>query len=211
MQGEFDEHLPSAKVQIVGINRLGDEGSNPDMAAKSDLPLLQDVANGDGASEVWTDYNTTWRDVRVVDGDGEMSDVIINLSSDDLRTAATYEQVKADIRAFVTRNNTAQSDYQNATEPYDVTNDGFVVPQDLLAVVNDINTNQSRELTGDMPNFLDVDGDGWNAPRDAWLLVNHLNKFSDDGSSEPPDSSAATDAVFAALQAAAEQDDDDDS
>ncbi len=210
MQADFDAHLPSADIQIVAINKEGDEEVSDAMAAKGDLPLLQDVDdNNDTDSDTWTDYSAAWRDVRVVDRDGEMSDVLVNLSSADLRTPAIFDQVKADIRAFATRNNVAASDWQNETEPLDVTNDEFVSPQDVLANVLEINTNGARDLgapSGEVTLFHDVDGDGWLAPRDVLRTVLHINRISS-GSGEPPVGNAATDAIFAALQAANEQDD----
>ena len=209
MQAEFDMNLPSANVQVVGLNQFGDEAQNAQMAARSDLPLLQDVdSNSDGDSDVWADYNTVWRDVRVIDGDGEMSDVIIKLTTTDLRDSATYDQVKADITAFVTRNNVAANDYQNRVEPLDVTNDGFVSPVDVLANVQEINNNGSRELeapTGAVSLFHDIDGDGWIAPKDVLRTVIHLNEQAAAASGEPPAESA--DVYFAAIQAAYEVND----
>lgn len=213
MQAEFDAHLPSANVQIVGMNQFGDEASNPQMAARSDLPLLQDVdSNNDTQSDVWVDYSVTWRDVRVIDSDGELSDVIINLTTSDLRTQSTYDQVKADITSFVTRNNVAATDWQNRVEPLDVNNDGFVAPSDVLTNVLEINNNGGRQLeapTGPVTSYHDVDGDGWLAPKDVLWTVLHLNRDQASASGEPPATSAATDAVFASIQAAYEAQEDD--
>jgi hypothetical protein len=212
MQLDFDAHLPSADLNIVGMNKFGDEAANPDMAEKSDLPLLQDVdSNSDGESDVWTDYGSTWRDVVIIDRDGELSGVIVNLSSNDLRDAAIYDQVKADIAAYVTRNNVAQTAWQNRVEPLDVTGDGFVSPADVLANVIEINANGARELDAtpaEVTLYHDVDGDGWLAPKDVLWTVIHLNRDTG-GAGEPPARNAATEAVFAAFQAAYESQRDD--
>ena len=208
MQADFDAHLPSTDVNIFGLNKFGDEAANPQMAEKSDLPLLQDVDDdGDSNSDVWTDYAVEWRDVLVVDEDGELSDVIVNLSTNDLREAAIYNQVKADITSFVTRNRVAQSDWQNRVEPLDVTNDGFVSPADVLANVAEINDNGARQLESapaEVDFFHDVDGDSWLAPKDVLWTIIHLNRDTSASGEPPRHYNAATDAIFATLQAAYE-------
>ncbi|HTN74521.1 MAG TPA: SdrD B-like domain-containing protein [Pirellulaceae bacterium] len=72
--------------------------------------------------------------------------------------------------------------YRNATNPFDVNQDGFVSPIDALMIVNMINAKGPRSLVGDVnpatlaqPLFLDVDGDDSVTPYDALLIVNRMN------------------------------------
>lgn len=58
-----------------------------------DLPWLQDVdTNGDGEGDVWTEWGAEWRDVVIVDSDGEVLETI-NLTSFDLRDPDYYEDM----------------------------------------------------------------------------------------------------------------------
>lgn len=209
MQTEFDAHLPSADIHIMGLNLFSDSSAAV-MAELGDIPVLQDVdANNDTESDTWVDYSAEWRDVFVIDPDGEMT-LITNLTTDDIRTQEVYDRVKGKIANYATRNNVAATPWQNRVEPLDVTNDGFISPVDVLANVSEINTNGARQLDAsptEVTLFHDVDGDGWLAPKDVLRTVIHLNRDTG-GSGEPPARNAATDAVFAALQAASSQDDD---
>jgi hypothetical protein len=81
--------------------------------------------------------------------------------------------------------------WQNSPEPLDVTDDGFVVPQDSLVIINELNNPQFSDpetgllpvpppippgLTDEAPFFYDVDGDGFVAPIDALIVINALNR-----------------------------------
>lgn len=82
------------------------------------------------------------------------------------------------------------SDWQNPLNQFDVNNDGFVAPADVLNIVNYFNSNKSTELPetrepGDL--YLDVDGDQMVAPLDALLIINNLYH----GEQSPPIQSVA--------------------
>ncbi len=115
------------------------------------------------------------------------------------------------------------SEWQNPTNQYDVNNDQHVSPLDVLIVINDINLNQARNLSGTgfvPPPFLDVSGDSFVSALDVLLVINHLNSNSGLGegesdslalltssTTESSDSQAnATDRVISALSASGEMD-----
>ena len=71
--------------------------------------------------------------------------------------------------------------WHNSIEGLDVTNDGNIFPDDVLAIVNEINANGSRDLPVPPvspfvpPPFLDTFADNFLEPFDALLIVNFLN------------------------------------
>lgn len=78
------------------------------------------------------------------------------------------------------------SPWQNANN-LDVNNDGFVSPNDVLVIINDLNSSGPRELTGEVPPpFLDVTGDGNITSADALAIINFLNAPPADGESALP-------------------------
>jgi len=62
---------------------------------------------------------------------------------------------------------------QNPVDPEDVNADGYVSPDDVLMIVNDLNagdrTGRARQ------GFLDVDGDRFVSPSDALCVINRMN------------------------------------
>lgn len=70
------------------------------------------------------------------------------------------------------------SPWQNQNLPADVDASGDVNPLDVLALINDINLNQSRSLVGTpsgVAPFLDVNGDRSVSPLDVLAVINFLN------------------------------------
>jgi hypothetical protein len=71
--------------------------------------------------------------------------------------------------------------WQNPMQRLDVNNDGTVAPNDVLALVNDLNSKGSRMLPPPQsggqspPPYLDVNGDNSVAPNDVLGVVNYLN------------------------------------
>ncbi len=81
--------------------------------------------------------------------------------------------------------------WQNPANPVDVDGSGSVVPLDALLVINELNTNGSRELPdpgpgNEPPPYFDVNGDNHVSPIDALLVINYLNARSGNGSGEAP-------------------------
>ena len=194
----------------------------------NDLPYLQDVdGNSNNQPDQWEQWGAEWRDVHVVDADGEVTDVM-NLTANDLRRPANYDRLKGLIVDAATSDNVAESDWQNAVEPLDVNRDGSVVPNDVLKIFNKFNRDGASELTGAATDdFYDVNGDGFLNSLDAITIIRHLNDVSTFGSGEPagepPESSqsasanelavpaVAVEAIFAATKADNADDEDDES
>ena len=70
--------------------------------------------------------------------------------------------------------------WQNPKNPLDVDGDNSVSPLDVLALINELNTNGSRQLDANGPvqgvkTFFDVDGDGSISPLDVLGVINFLN------------------------------------
>ncbi|MCY2983939.1 MAG: Ig-like domain-containing protein [Planctomycetota bacterium] len=90
----------------------------------------------------------------------------------------------------------------NLTNAFDVNNDGFVSPIDVLILVNSLNTGGSGLLAagssggsgegGSGKYFLDVNQDSYLSPLDALMVINELNQRQNGGSGE---GEAATEAV----------------
>ena len=186
-----------------------------------DLPLLQDTAEED----VWGNWDAVWRDVQVVDSEGEVTDVL-NLTTNDLRTTENYDLLRGMIIDAATSKREAGSRHQNRIEPMDTTMDGFVAPNDVLAVINKINRDGAGELADpgstDPTIAYDVTGDNWVSALDALRIIQVLNRVSSSGSGEPageaPDvvetagaQALAADAVFASSISDSVADDDDES
>jgi hypothetical protein len=74
--------------------------------------------------------------------------------------------------------------WRNERDPFDVNDDGFTGPLDVLVLINDINTNGSRRLDDIGPGlkrFLDVDDDGFILPLDVLNVINLINSRSGSG------------------------------
>lgn len=76
--------------------------------------------------------------------------------------------------------------WTNATNPFDVNEDGFVTPIDALLVINLLNTSGDAELpplSEKPPFFYDVNGDLFATPIDALMIINELNSGNGEGES----------------------------
>jgi hypothetical protein len=83
----------------------------------------------------------------------------------------------------------------NTVNPYDVNNDGYVAPDDVLMVINQINSESEIEVTFATMwtgPFMDVDSDNYVAPSDALEIINYLNAQSD----HQPEAESAVDATL---------------
>ena len=75
------------------------------------------------------------------------------------------------------------SDWQNASLMRDVDSSSLVTPVDVLLLINNLNSDGSRELpprsqhTGDP--FYDVNGDNFLTPLDVLIVINAINNFGD--------------------------------
>lgn len=183
LQDDLNRNLPSSKVDILAINENGQDSANAVAAAINDLPLLQDT----GTDDVWGQWSAEWRDVQVVDAKGEMTDVL-NLSSNDLRIQSNYNNLRSMIVDAATSDRVAQSPWQNRIEPLDINNDGNVVPNDALRIINRLNGDGPGELpvpSGEPTDYLDVSGDNFVTSLDALQVIFKLNELSFAGAGEP--------------------------
>jgi hypothetical protein len=77
----------------------------------------------------------------------------------------------------------AASGWQNPVNPFDVNGDGYVTPQDVLLLINEINRGggegplapRTPEQPG-APYFLDVLGNGYLTPNDVLQVINYINR-----------------------------------
>ncbi|MDZ4853052.1 MAG: PKD domain-containing protein [Pirellulaceae bacterium] len=76
--------------------------------------------------------------------------------------------------------------FQNERNRFDVNDDGFVSPTDVLVIINSIRRGGTRVLgEGELsPPYIDVDGDGSVAPIDILQVINELRRRSRQPSSE---------------------------
>ena len=73
---------------MLHVNEYGYDAGIPDLAAVSDLPILQD----DPTQLVWERWGVTWRDVYVLDGENRVY-AVYNLSEHDLGDPANYAEL----------------------------------------------------------------------------------------------------------------------
>jgi hypothetical protein len=91
--------------------------------------------------------------------------------------------------------------WQSPRDPFDVNDDGFVVPLDVLLIFNELNLPQISGAGGALPlppptlafqkPFFDVSGDNFVTPLDGLAIINRLNQPG--GESEADDISLAFD------------------
>ncbi len=202
MQQDLDRNYPSSEFSILAINAIdaSDARDVQSAAVINDLPLLQDTdENRNGNSDVWElwwtgegpyDSREAWRDVHVVDSDGERTDVF-DLTTHDLRIPNNYDELKSLMIDAATSRRVALSPWQNRVEPLDTNSDGFVAPNDVLHVINRINRSGAGELPTQLAvsDYYDVTGDNFVTALDVLTIIRHLNRVS--GAGEPagePDS-----------------------
>lgn len=76
-------------IRILGVNGIGHESENAANCAGRVLPWLQDVV----ASDVWTLWQVTYRDVIILDEENKVLS-IYNLTSNDLGVQANYDALR---------------------------------------------------------------------------------------------------------------------
>lgn len=154
------------------------------MTANRTTPWLQDVdGNANQKSDVWYDlWNVTYRDVIIVNGQTESVDVF-NLTANDLGVAANYATMRDKL---IDAAMTEQKPWQNHRDRYDINDDGFVVPGDVLIMINDINANGPRDLlpptTASLAApYYDSSGDNYFSPIDILQVINFIEGTNAEG------------------------------
>lgn len=119
------------------------------------------------------------------------------------------------LRTSITVGNGAAGEgFTNTTNRFDVNNDGFTSPIDVLVIINTLNRSGIRQLTsggeGELSDkmFIDVNGDGYVSPLDVLQVINALSARKGSGEGEasttapvvaPIIESVASDALFTDL------------
>ena len=90
LQKELDADQPQAGIFILGINEVGQDSENEAMCEGRDIPWLQDTEEANW----WGSWGITWRDVAILDRDGNEVDVV-NLLDHNLNDTEEYAAFKA--------------------------------------------------------------------------------------------------------------------
>jgi hypothetical protein len=187
LQEELSETYPLLQIQLLGVNERGQEPGNTAVAAGRDLPWLQDVdGNGNGSSDVWRDlWNVAFDDIVILDGDNAKVGVY-NVNFHDLDEPENYATLRD---MLVDAAMESQKPWMNPNEPLDVDNDGYVIPRDVLIVINRLNSLGSGRLPPPVTNespppYYDCNGDGDITPLDALQQINFLNARPAQGGGE---------------------------
>jgi VCBS repeat-containing protein len=114
------------------------------------------------------------------DGSFEYTPEVGFVGDDSFRYEAVDGEGLASNAANVTIRVNSNALWQNAADPRDVNNDGSVTPQDVLIIINRLNSGPNSdvldlEITGPPPPFVDVNGDGSVSPSDVLNIINFLN------------------------------------
>lgn len=192
MQAELRTTYPILDIQILGINEFGQNppGFNDLTTAGRTIPWLQDVdSNANQVSDVWSElWDVTYRDVIIINGQNETVDVY-NLTTNDLGVAANYATMRTKL---IDAAMAEQKPWQNSRNRYDINDDGFVVPGDVLIMINEINANGPRQLmpptTATLaPPYWDTSGDNFFSPLDILQVINFIEGVGAEGeaSGEP--------------------------
>ena len=79
ISAELKAGNPSINIEILGINQNTDTAYNDLAIANRTLAWLQDTVS----NSVWTSWDVTWRDVRILDSRNQLY-AVYNLTSQDL-------------------------------------------------------------------------------------------------------------------------------
>lgn len=188
MQEELLSSDPGLQIQFFAINEIGFESRNDAAASGKDLPLLQDVDDdGDGQSDVWTSWDINYRDVVVVDANGEVFDTF-NLTINNLANEDTYDELKEIVLEAAAEIPDPIVDPVAEPIPGDLDGNGDVSFADFLVLSNNFGKEVENYSDGD------IDGDGSVGFADFLVLSNNFGKKLEAAASSD---ASSTDAVFA--------------
>ena len=187
MQKELEADYPSLDIQLIGVNKVGQEAGNESATEGRDIPLLQDIdANDDGDSDVWSDWNVEWRDVVILNANN-MKVGAYNLTIHNLAYPANYATLKQMLIDAASEGAPSENaPWQNPVDPLDVNGDALLSPVgDVLPGINALNDRLVCDETGrlavpsnpsDARPYLDVNGDNYHTPAgDILPVINALN------------------------------------
>lgn len=178
MQTELQQTHPLLKIELIGINEPNQEAGNATATNGRDIPWLQDTdTNGNSLPDASVDlWGMSFRDVVVLNGANEKI-AKTNLNQNDLGNSGNYDTLKA---LLVEEAMKDQRPWRNPVNARDVNNSGFVVPLDVLLIINELNLHDPRLLppptsADSPPPFWDANGDGFLTAADALFVINYLN------------------------------------
>ncbi len=94
MAQELAAETPPARVDLLGVNAVGEESGNASITDGRSIPWLQDASS----ENVWTSWDVTYRDV-VILGGANRRNTVYNLTEHDLSDPASYAELKALLHA----------------------------------------------------------------------------------------------------------------
>jgi len=111
-----------------------------------------------------------YRQTLPASGDGSQT---VTLTADQKKTGVVFANTAAAVAGA----------WQNKKKPMDVSNDGLIVPLDVLLIINELNEPLYHDPANGklvspptpIPAYFDVDGDSFVTPTDAILVINYLN------------------------------------
>ncbi len=186
MQKELEATYPVLRIQLFGINAVGQESGNQATTQGRELPWLQDVdTNQDSRADAAALWNANFRSVYVLDADN-VQVASFDVDAKDLEVPTNFAALR---QLLIDAAMTSQKPWRNADDPLDVNTDDKVEPLDALIIINKLNEEGPHKLpppqAGDPPmRFYDCNGDGEVAPVDALNVINHLNGQSASANAE---------------------------
>ena len=94
MQRELDASHKLLEIEILGVNDWALETGNEDISQGRDIPWLQDVdGDGNGVSDIWEQWGVTFRDVVILDANGEKVEAY-NLTVNNLSEPGNYNTLR---------------------------------------------------------------------------------------------------------------------
>ena len=165
MQTELAESHPELRIQLLGVNEWGLDHGNARATTGRDIPYLQDDdTDGDSLSDAWTSWEVEWRDVVVVDAEGEVVSVY-NLTVNNLAVEENYDELKQIL---------IDASEPVVALPGDCNADGAIDALDLSCVA----TLDERDLVlGELNTIAgDLDGDGEVGFKDFLVLSTNFGQ-----------------------------------
>jgi hypothetical protein len=180
---------------IIGDNQTTTDESGPQNVA--DFATVCSV-NDDGQPDTYTvttDNPKLFTAPPTIDATGQLTYTPApNVSGDATITVVTHDDSGDATQTFTIHVDKPHPLY-NAANPYDVNNDKFVAPNDVVALINYLNSNgnpsvEVAEGEGDGLPYYDVSRDNFIAPNDALMIINAINAGLAGGNGEAAPSDA---------------------
>ena len=184
---QYDHETISVSLEDADIAYAVAYTEHPDITGRFDALRINSegsepwtITDANGAYELTGLAAGTYRVNEVVpagfrqtlpaSGDGSQT---VTLTADQKRTGVVFANTAAAVSGA----------WQNKKKPMDVSNDGLIVPLDVLLIINELNEPLYHDPANGklvapptpIPAYFDVDGDSFVTPTDAILVINFLN------------------------------------